>query len=69
MVWIEERSAPAAPGCVAATAVLIIAAPRGAVAGIEVAGNDDADGFDPTRHVGDAAESAFRQEFIVVTPP
>ena len=64
-----ERSAPAAPGAVAATAILIIAAPRGAVAGIEVAGNDDANGFDPARHVGDAAETAFRQEFIVVAPP
>jgi hypothetical protein len=64
-----ERSAPTSPGTVAATAILIIAAPRGAVAGIEVAGDDDADGFDPARHVGDAAETAFSQEFIVVAPP
>jgi hypothetical protein len=51
------------------SAILIIDAPRGAVAGIEVAGDDDADGFHPARHVGDAAETAFRQEFIVVAPP
>ncbi len=62
------RSAPASRA-VSTAAVLIFAAPRRAVAGIEVAGNDDADRFYPARDVGDAAETAFGQEFVVVAPP
>ncbi len=48
---------------------MVVAAPRRAVAGIEVAGNDDADGLHPARHVGDAAEPAFGEELVVIAAP
>ena len=53
-------------GCVRSAAAF--AAPT-LVAGVEVSGDHDTDGFDPARHVEDGAEPAFLEDVVVARIP
>ncbi|MSR27706.1 MAG: hypothetical protein EXS06_11940 [Planctomycetaceae bacterium] len=45
---------------------MVVSAPWGTVAGIEVPGYHNPDRLDPARHIGDAREAALRENLIVI---
>jgi len=45
---------------------VIVSAPRETVAGVKVPGDHDPDRLDPARHIGDAGETALREELVVI---